>query len=245
MLQNPQARDKADLTDSQMQQAFKLSYPKLAFGSVSLGGSDYLKQKFRISATDEIYDVDAKYKMNDRLHYHNYYSPSRGFLVAADNLRQSLGANIRQSWAQVTWYVWEQTCKKETPPVSPSTLRGVARDRIVNGETANVLKEAFGAAGQDLDSMAKSGKTSTSKLVWTRSDRSYYAVIGTPNGRGVIGLLRDRPVTLGKTIQSITAYGKKFGSNDDPEWSWELVFILSRYEPDEDCGCSGMSCIVS
>lgn len=82
-------------------------------------------------------------------------------------------------------------------------------------------------------------------MTWTRTDESYYAILGTPNCKGVLWILREHPITLKKTVHSITAFGTNYGTKDKPDWSWEMGFKLARYNPDEDCGCSGLSCVIA
>ncbi|KAJ6130032.1 hypothetical protein N7512_002812 [Penicillium capsulatum] len=245
LLESPRAQTGNKISEDEMNKKYKLSYPKVTLGSVSLGVSNYLKQKFRMSTNEEIYDVNVVYRKSNRLYYHNYYSPSRGLIVASDNVANAMGIKMPHAWSNVTWHVWTKACQMETPPVHPSTLRAIIRDRVVNSDSSDILKEAFARSGHDLAAIAKSGKKTTTQLTWSRTDKSFYAIIGTPNGKGIVWLLREQSGILKKTVKSITAWATNFGTKDKPEWSWNVVFQLGRYEPDEDCGCSGMGCIIA
>lgn len=152
----------------------------------------------------------------------NTISATQGVFLANANNRGALPAdptdpnynpdfpNGRQpvpwQFSSVAWWMWVKSCLTANPSwvTNPSLadysgIKYFFRREIDNADTKSILDEAF------------KGKDITSTLTWTPEDTSldsnaFWALLGSPNGNGMIYLLTDNKVALkGKGIVSISA----------------------------------------
>ncbi|KAJ5884643.1 hypothetical protein N7495_009153 [Penicillium taxi] len=132
--------------------------------------------------------------------YGTLIAPQVGVLIAKNSFASAYNPNTRQDevapdrWSTVIWSIWELACRMSR--IDSSSLRYVLQDAIINEETNSTLFTAVSA-------MNRLGTdTSGNPLVttWTPEDDQFYAAIGTPNGVGVVYLLKDRSNALERTI---------------------------------------------
>ena len=152
----------------------------------------------------------------------NTISPAQGVFLANANDRGALPSdpndpmynpdfpNGRQpvpyQFSSVAWWMWVKSCLTANPSwvTNPaqadySGIKYFFRREITNGATQSILNECF--TGQDI----------TKTLTWTPADTNqdtnpFWALLGSPNGNGIIYFLTDNKVALkGKGIASISA----------------------------------------
>lgn len=173
--------------------------------------------------------------------FSNAISASQGVFLANVNDRGALPSdpndpfyepdfpNGRQpipwQFSSVAWWMWIKTCLTANPSwvtnaslADYSGIKYFFRRQIVNLATTSILDEAF------------KDKDNTSTLTWTPADTDqdtnpFWALLGNPNGNGIIYFLTDNKVALkGKGIVSISATSVDEGSGWGPEYTMWATF---------------------
>ncbi|KAG7008294.1 hypothetical protein G7Y79_00006g019140 [Physcia stellaris] len=131
-----------------------------------------------------------------------------------DGKTQALGLPQVKFWSDIVWIVWASLAKTDT---EASSLKYIFRHDIINEETIFVIEEIFGVSRRNFpDGEEWPGR----KLV--PNEESFWAVLGTPHGRGIAYLIRDHPNELpGKSIESINVF-----RGDKGVRQWHLLFTL-------------------
>ncbi|KAJ5081497.1 hypothetical protein NUU61_009761 [Penicillium alfredii] len=223
-------KNRADLTDELVAAKYQVKWERKTSDHPD---DEYLEKKFGIPDTEEFFDVDAVSRENDELYYHNYFNPPRGMIFAFDNE----GVGLRERWSQMAWHFWVKACLKYKG-ISPSSLSVIIQNEVKNEETLDVLEEAAARAKVGLARAARKETMWTPEMTFDQFDEEFYAIIGTPNGKGAAWLLIDNAATLGKTITRITAFGRNVGSARTVIWRWEIIFYLDVWRPvgrDRNC----------
>ncbi|KAJ5594244.1 uncharacterized protein N7459_000452 [Penicillium hispanicum] len=201
VLQNPDSTDHVIIDFDENWTAGSLSV-----GSASASSQFALKHA-GLNTEQKFLSVTAKYKQNSFIYYTDAMSPMIGAVVAKNNYGQVVDkktgvvSTAPNRWSDVTRYLWGFACEKAKKDTTG--LNYVIRDNIINDKTKAVLKDAMTAAeAQPYDKEGNSRVTT-----WTPDDEPFYAALATPNGAGVVYLLKDYPVALGwKTIESVAVF---------------------------------------
>lgn len=197
-----------------------------------------------VKESDNLWDVDVHTKPNvPGLRYQNRLSPAAGVILALSNYGRVRGAEMPQRWSTVIGQLWVYACARDKVPTS--SLKWILRKEIDNTDTKQVLTEVMSRAKVNLKKQPSrlTGMRKdryTIKKTFTRSDPSFFAILGTPNGNGIPHLLQERRGLLGKkNIRDITV----FVNLENPQFPvWHILFSLSEYDKqglekdqDEDC----------
>ncbi|KAJ5156450.1 hypothetical protein N7492_009253 [Penicillium capsulatum] len=258
-LQDPKAQDANQLSKDELYSEYDVRRQTIT--GERLTAIDGVKK------SDRFYGIIADYKEHESLYYHNFFGTRPGVIIAAENKGyfKGDGKSTPERWSAVIGSLWAQVCAEDNQPISG--LRRLVRTTIENEETKDVLQEAFDRAKVNMDPSSKSRVMRT----FTRKDEAFYAIIGTPNGNGVPWLLKTNADRLGKkTITSIAVYAN-LDPTDSTIWLWDLIFAIEKasaeessadrahqetganadppeVDPDndysDDCGCSGLSCLI-
>ena len=118
--------------------------------------------------------------------FSNTYSPRNELIIAEANDRTGV-----IHWSDVVFAIWQKACENATAP--PSQLRYLIRETILNWDTVQIAKRIA-----DLNPIPSEvfpqGKTRD----------AFRALIGSPNGVGVVYLLMQHKSVLGfKSIKKI------------------------------------------
>ena len=131
-----------------------------------------------------------------------YYNMNNGKLVADKSNRNDKNA---YSWSLVAMTLWRAMCARFSKPVN--SLSATIRYDITNPKTQMVINEILG-----IPTKAKPGLGEYFDYKQGRDD--FYALVGTPNGKGVTYLLFQNRGELGHTtIQSVRI------------WVWSLYSL--------------------
>ncbi|MCJ1485794.1 hypothetical protein MMC06_005969 [Schaereria dolodes] len=117
--------------------------------------------------------------------YNNWFrtapGPS-GVIMARNNYRN--GGPLH--WSDATYYQWSDA--NAYKPKWHLGLRYIVRHEIENVDTVSIIMGAYASIRQN----------SALNWRWLPSDEPFYALIGTPNGQGVLHMLTDHFLGLGK-----------------------------------------------
>ncbi|KAI4196170.1 MAG: hypothetical protein LQ350_006718 [Teloschistes chrysophthalmus] len=136
--------------------------------------------------------------------YYNTFGTHAGVLVAENNWRSS-DQQKKLPWSEIVYQTWQVAAAHadalaaedaKHPPGGPiSNLRSVVRHNIVNEGTKAVVTAAYSANGW------KIGEDEAEQWrEWTEVDTPsfFYGLLGTDNVKGVLWLLKDHAVELGR-----------------------------------------------
>jgi hypothetical protein len=150
-------------------------------------------ERLNLHTTDVLVRGRIAYKGTDkREDYNNWYRPADGLLLAIKNdSRRPQGGLLH--WSDAAFYQWSEVCGGE-----PHKLCCIIQDRVQNKPSEAIVKEAHRLA----DIPIEKGMT------WTRASHPdmFYAILGSPNGYGVVHMLQDHCAALRKDILSIDTY---------------------------------------
>ncbi|KAL8677494.1 MAG: hypothetical protein Q9186_006068 [Xanthomendoza sp. 1 TL-2023] len=120
-------------------------------------------------------------------------STKDGVIIATSNFREN-DPEKKLFWSDVVYENYLQTVK---PGETISALRTVIQTDVMNRGTFLVTKEAYKA--RDFDFVRD---YNPHWLKWTLGEQqhSFYAFLGTDNVKGVVHLLTDYSVTIGKKV---------------------------------------------
>ena len=122
--------------------------------------------------------------------FKNAFSREQGILIAMSNFKQE---SETTPWSEVAFAKWYESTYHRG---DPTNLNYIVRHSIENINTVFIIKEAHKKAGVPLHENVK---------LWKEGfDEAFYALMGTPNGKGVPRMLKDHNQKLGrKTIEAI------------------------------------------
>ena len=173
----------------------------------------YITTNPEVKDTDKFYEIRTELLSDRSLYYDNFYSPRLGIIIASSNENKGIGNRIPWNWSSLVGYLWRQACAKDGIPTS--NMKMVLQNTITNADTQRILIEAFRRSNiRSIDEVRKT---------YTRSDDAFYAIIGTPNGKGVPWLLRELADRVSKTVMEITVVGWLYDPTD-PTFDLEFVF---------------------
>ncbi|KAB8067803.1 hypothetical protein BDV29DRAFT_196156 [Aspergillus leporis] len=180
-----------------------------AFEELNIDGDQ--NKKYKIIHSRPV-TVDGKSYKETGGYYQSLFNVNAGLIVADDNSSpenekkkeqwpKSDFVPLRQ-WSDVLFLLWERVAKDKT-----SGLSHVIRSIVINAETLATMRQAIGeaedfSAWNKLSPMKEKGKT------FRPGQDEYYALLYSPNGRGIGWLLTQHKAQLGlRTVSSITVFG--------------------------------------
>ena len=136
--------------------------------------------------------------------YNNLFDTDHGFLIAEGNWRAK-DSQRKLQWSEAIYQTWKLAEKranelavqgKGSPPGGPiSNLQSVVRHSITNQGTQSVTRAAYAAndwiPGSD-------GPEEWRRFTETDKQFFFFALIGTENVKGLLWLLRDHAVEIGR-----------------------------------------------
>jgi hypothetical protein len=150
-------------------------------------------KRLGLNTANELVRGRIAYQGTDkREDYNNWYRPADGLLVAIRNdSRRSQGGLLH--WSDAAFSQWSEVCGGE-----PHKLCYIIQDRVENKPSEAIIKEAHRLAGIPIEK----------GMTWTRASHpdEFHAILGSPNGYGVVYMLRDHCAALRKDILSIDTY---------------------------------------
>ncbi|KAL8689495.1 MAG: hypothetical protein Q9218_004846 [Villophora microphyllina] len=153
----------------------------------------------------EVNSVDPVTNERDRaMAYYNVFGTGSGVLIAENNWR-SMDQQKKLPWSEIMYQTWQlaephanalAAEDKAHPPGGPfKSLRAVVRHNIVNEGTRAVIEAAYNANGWKIgEDDAEQWRSWTEET----SPNWFYGLLGTDNVKGVIWLLKDHAVELGR-----------------------------------------------
>ena len=123
--------------------------------------------------------------------YRNAFNPRQGVIIAENNFKS---ATETTHWSEVVFTLWHAYTWHRG---DPSNLNYIVRNNVENADTKSIIYEAHWRAGKPL---------SDSIRLWREGfeNDAFFALLGTPNGKGVARMLADYNHALKrKTIQGI------------------------------------------
>lgn len=130
----------------------------------------------------------------------NQLNPGSGVIIAADN---TVGDGP-DHWSAIIWNLWQQAYLSANPAENPQTadfsgMKYIVQKEITNAETAKIIEIAL--AGQQ-DSIRYFEPNNPDD--WRNPSNAFWALLGSPNGNGIINLLKRQKIGLhSKTVRRI------------------------------------------
>ncbi|KAI4247625.1 MAG: hypothetical protein L6R42_009576 [Xanthoria sp. 1 TBL-2021] len=128
--------------------------------------------------------------------YLNSFNTRDGLLIAEQNFRDEDIAPQRLVWSELMYHTWNEAAKHAGPKGGPiSNLKTVIRAQVVNVQTQGILRMMY----------ENNGLTPRVHFQWTRWSEDgqpgfWDALMGTDNVKGVVFLLNDHCVEMGRKI---------------------------------------------
>ena len=164
-------------------------------------------KKFGLNSNQKFLSVTAQLRTHSRIYYSNAMSPSIGMIIAKNNYGRSVDphtgvvTSAPDRWSAVIWYLWNWSLKQAGK--ASAQLEYVFQNSIINPATVQTLDSAMAAGKRKMTDKDGNPVTTT----WTLSDDEFYAALSTPNGVGVVNLMKSYPVGTGwKTISAISVF---------------------------------------
>ena len=131
--------------------------------------------------------------------FSNVISPAAGAFLATFNSRGKPA--VEETFSAVAWYQWVKTVKTVTPDATDfSGLKAMLRVMISNDDTIDILYEAVIYPQVDFFTTAVPYTPENRDL----NENPFWAILGTPNGKGIIRLLTDYKKSMnGKALTSL------------------------------------------
>ena len=130
--------------------------------------------------------------------YSNYFNPIHGSIICSNNdkSQDQNDPDERLQWSEVMFQVYKKMAKDSLQ--STTELRTIWRSWVVNRSTMYILAEAqwFGTDEGPPRDMGTYDE-------YRAGDRGVFAILGSPNGSGVVRMLSDHCNTFRKTIISV------------------------------------------
>ena len=129
----------------------------------------------------------------------NTMSPKEGVFLAQDNYRGSVNQDdgtktpaVPYHFSDIAWWQWQRSVKADNVGADQSTLdfsgmKYFFRTEIKNPDTQNIIDQAFEVNNVE-------DKTQTQTFTPDKPqdlNNAFWALLGTPNGNGIIHLLTD------------------------------------------------------
>ena len=134
----------------------------------------------------------------DRVPYSNYFNPIQGSIICSNNDKSQdrNDPDERLQWSEVMFQVYQKMTKDSLQ--STKELGTIWRSWVVNSSTLYILAEAqwFGTDEGPPRDMGSYDEYRT-------GDRGFFAILGSPNGSGVVRMLSDHCNAFRKTIISV------------------------------------------
>lgn len=167
---------------------------------------------YSFDAYDEGY-FETQHEDDQDFTFQNTLCPQNGMIVATQNYRTTKRGTAKDSWADVTWALQLQVCKKQG--ISPSVLQGLFRSFPSASGTEAVMKEIRQHWKSVVIPRRQPNKfdyMQEYRLVPGSDD--FIAMVGLANSRALVSLVRDNLNALGgKSIKSISILHQR--RNDD------------------------------
>ena len=131
--------------------------------------------------------------------YSNFFCPAQGSIFCAfnDKTNDYNDPEDRLHWSEIVFQIYEMEAARALQPLK--FLRTVWRSCIVNPDTDTILGQAK-SFGNPMDE----GLPYTEYHPGGDNDSGFFALLGCPNGSGVVRMLKDHCSALGhKTITSV------------------------------------------
>ena len=173
--------------------------------------------------------------------YANWYSARSRAIIAADNVGRIDEYTARLRWSEVVHLYWAITCWAEDKDMSE--LEFIPRLQVTNPFTWEVMDAIVPAGAIE----AAAAQNQPLEMDWSPADPDFYALLGTPQGKGPVSLLtqyaasfatRDPapPYTVRrvKTIRSIKAVitdRRTKDANHKDRILLDLAFTLEDVDP--------------
>ena len=140
--------------------------------------------------------VTVNGRTSSRVAYSNFFAPGQGSIICVYNDKTQDGNQPRDrlEWSQVISQVYQKLALESLQPAT--NLRTIWRFWIVNDETQRILGEAksFGHPRDESPWFTE----------YRPGDSGFFALLGCPNGKGIVRMLTDHADALGrKTIACI------------------------------------------
>lgn len=210
--------DASDIPIVDLSKHWRLDPPSVTSGTEA---AKLAMQQERLNMNHPFFYSSLQLKSHPAIWYKNDVSPASGIIIAKSNHGEAIdpdsGAVTRAPtrWSAAIIPLWKLACQMNG--VDPSALQYISQSTVINDQTIAVLNAAMAAANRE--KADRKGRPTFTK--WTPEDDEFYAILATPNGVGVVYLLKDYPATLGwKTIKSIMIYFT--GQGKDPNVWFEM-----------------------
>ena len=130
--------------------------------------------------------------------YMNYFDGRSGVVVAAANFkhRDSTAADQRLWPSEVMWYSWVRVARQQGAGVSG--LRAFVKYFVINESTQKVIWEAFKHSSHTREEPKRG------RIEYTPQDQSFYALLGSVNGKSSMRMLLDHKGHIGyRTVEKV------------------------------------------
>ncbi|KAL8768882.1 MAG: hypothetical protein Q9194_005585 [Teloschistes cf. exilis] len=153
--------------------------------------------------------------------YYNIFGPHAGVLVAENNWRAS-DRQKKLPWSEIIYQTWQvasahaDTLAADDPVYPPggpiSNLRSVVRHSVVNDGTRAVITAAYKANGW---TVGQDGAEQWREWTEVNTPSFFYGLLGTDNVKGVLWLLKDHAVEMGR--KEITTVWTRWYEGNTPD----------------------------
>lgn len=130
----------------------------------------------------------------------NQLNPGNGIIIAADN---TVGDGP-DHWSAIIWHLWQQAYLTANPAADAqkadfSGITCIVRKEIANADTARIIEIALGGQKDTIKYFEPKNPDD-----WRNPSNAFWALLGSPNGNGIINLLKRQKIGLkSKTIKRI------------------------------------------
>ncbi|KAL8883811.1 MAG: hypothetical protein Q9205_006481 [Flavoplaca limonia] len=250
-LKNPQPVDRADTT-AHFQRYYasefadyyliELENPPIELAMRSRGMNLADMGLWEVNAFDPVQKTRSKL-----MAFYNAFDTAAGIIVAKANYRSNdrTASENKLQWSEIMYQTWKLASaqeKEEGKPYGPiSNLRVVVQDQVENAETLKIVETAYVNNNWEPDGDPE-------WRTWTEDSAQsfFYSILGTPNVKGTVWLLKDHAAEIGrKDISAI--HTRWYGQLD-------IWYASSTYMPsmmllraltaasDSNNSCADLSC---
>ena len=162
-------------------------------------------------------------RINSEAAYSNYFSCEQGSIICLynDKTKDHTSQQERLQWSEMVFQVYQMQAAREHQPVRE--MKTIWRYWIANADTQKILGEAKAHGGPRDDGLGYLEYRPGNDAV----DSGFFALLGCPNGNGIVRLLIDHSDALGsRTIESIRVLT---GTNHESPPT--IYFVLAPYNP--------------
>ncbi|KAI4267117.1 MAG: hypothetical protein LQ337_008503, partial [Flavoplaca oasis] len=200
---NPQSVDRADTT-AHFQRYYgpefadyyqiKLENPAIELAMRSRGMDLADLGLWEVNAFDPVQKIRSKL-----MAFYNAFDTAVGIIVAKANYRSNdkTAPENKLQWSEIMYQTWKLASaqeKEEGKPYGPiSNLRVVVQDQVENGETLKIVEAAYVNNNWEPDGDPE-------WRTWTEDSAQsfFYSILGTPNVKGTVWLLKDHAAEIGR-----------------------------------------------